>query len=751
MTNRIKRCLSAVLLCAGVWGTSALAWDSRDIVFECPCEASLVPAVEGGSGELTLTFGLRSYRATLSGEIRLVLAKNWEPETGRYGLSDLASWDPVGVVAPGAVLTEQQLTLTMDEPVVGTPIMILLLEQVADRPNQDKNSAWPAWHAHERLVLWPVPDQADSSRIQFLDILTDSDSDGVGDVNERLAGTAPDAAEDRPGTSTVDILTLYDDEVVQWHRGVPFTLFHHVMALANAIFADSGVDIRMRHVGASQIERLESGGPRNLPDNVDALMGRLGADMTFQFFVGSVTSTWPCPQAGGCSTVGGSVSRGHWSRGHPALSTGSSPSFGVHELGHAMGLAHSARQGETHGTFRWSRGYYLVGEAGYRGDQGTIMSYGPDNFGVFSDPEANCYGRPCGEHPGNPYDADAVTSLNLVRFQIASQRAAEPDSDGDGFVDTADALPDDPRDWADTDGDGQGDNADTDDDNDGVIDVEDTHPHDPAEWADADGDGLGDNADEDIADLSPFEDAALRAVVEKALGKSAGEAINEEEMSALTVLDGSFQGIRYLTGLELAANLEMLQLAGNDISDLRPLSNLTKLRTLDLNINDILDLSPLSELMGLESLSLWVNPVGDLSPLSRLTGLQTLVVGATTVTDLSPLSGLTGLRVLNAAHNGISDLSPLSVLDGLNTLRINNNDISDLTPLSEMRGLRSITLDGNSVGDLSALMGLNLSYLSVGGSDVTLEDVLALPYVERTRGLGLAWTWYRGRLAVAET
>ena len=71
------------------------------------------------------------------------------------------------------------------------------------------------------------------------------------------------------------------------------------------------------------------------------------------------------------------------------------------------------------------------------------------------------------------------------------------DSDGDGVPDIDDAFPDDPNESEDTDGDGEGNNADTDDDNDGTLDIDDAFPLDPNESLDTDGDGIGNNADED--------------------------------------------------------------------------------------------------------------------------------------------------------------------------------------------------------------------------------------------------------------
>ena len=175
-----------------------------------------------------------------------------------------------------------------------------------------------------------------------------------------------------------------------------------------------------------------------------------------------------------------------------------------------MGLTHSARQGEAHGSFRWSRGHYLSPPRAWP-RYGTIMAYGTwFRDGVFSDPAADCGGAPCGVDSDQPDGADAVRALNLLRFQVGANRAAAADADGDGFVDVADAAPNDPTDWFDVDGDGIADNADPDDDNDGRNDTVDAFPLDPDEWADADGDGIGDNADEDVVDLRPFTDPALR-------------------------------------------------------------------------------------------------------------------------------------------------------------------------------------------------------------------------------------------------
>jgi len=82
---------------------------------------------------------------------------------------------------------------------------------------------------------------------------------------------------------------------------------------------------------------------------------------------------------------------------------------------------------------------------------------------------------------------------------------SDPDTDGDGISDSADAFPSNASASVDTDGDGKPDTCvgtctgglvlDADDDGDGVADTTDAFPLDPTETVDTDGDGIGDNSD----------------------------------------------------------------------------------------------------------------------------------------------------------------------------------------------------------------------------------------------------------------
>ena len=566
-------------------GTSpVLGADQRDVVFECPCSVEWVPRGPGNSGELTVHFGVRNYRASESGELRLSFARDLNvPKSVTTPLDwreySPGLWLPVGSVGPDTSLPNQSRTFAFARLATDRPLLILLQERIAEPPT----GALPTWsqrpwHRHEGLALWPVPQDAPTESVRFVDLLTDTDGDGVGDVNERVAGTSPEDAADTPGVSTIDVLALFDDRTYAAHGGDPYTRIHHLMTLTRARFEDSGTNIRLRTVGIRHTEW----NARGLSPEVDTLMAAHGADLVVQFHA-KLGTWWPCPSnTGGCAPIGGMGNRGLWAPVWAAVATSTGADTVAHQLGHVLGLAHSARQGEADGAFRWSRGYYVRGPSGLSRPQGTIMTYGQrQEFGDrFSNSRTRCDRQPCGVRIDAPDAADAAASLDLLRFQAAALRPSMPDTDDDGFVDAADAAPDDARIWSDLDGDGLAEAIDTDDDGDGVPDREDAFPFDPAEWADIDGDRIGDNADADVADLAPFQDPALLRAVEVALRKPSGGPVTASEVASLENLRAEDRGIRNLTGLELATGLQSLNLRDNLISDLSPLGDLTTLQEL---------------------------------------------------------------------------------------------------------------------------------------------------------------------------
>ena len=101
-------------------------------------------------------------------------------------------------------------------------------------------------------------------------------------------------------------------------------------------------------------------------------------------------------------------------------------------------------------------------------------------------------------------DGLEVNTLGTIPLKVDSDNDGiddgDEDADGDGVANIDDALPLDPNESVDSDGDGIGNNADSDDDDDGVLDGDDAFPLDTGESVDSDGDGIGNNADSDDDD-----------------------------------------------------------------------------------------------------------------------------------------------------------------------------------------------------------------------------------------------------------
>ncbi len=483
--------LLAVALAVAAPSRAFAETEGDGLWLECPC------TVEGDGASVRISVGLNNfYLDRASGQLRLRVGF-WEKDGHWSGSSALATVTLDVVLEPterrGARIYNADL---LDTDAEGPGYLYLSLETSSDGIN---------WRAQDWVRMEHRVDPGQDFQVGDLDYLKDSDGDGVGDANERLMGTDPADAGDAPVRDVeIDVLAMHTPRWSEYYSSQPDTRVAHLFSATNAILADSGARFRFRPVGL--VEALVSpatpgGEATTVREQAKQQTEQHGSDLSVMF---AFSSEFGGPRRCGTAAIPAWRSSGHLSEemlrdehDNPflALVFGScGASVFAHELGHLMGLGHSQWQGDKSGTWRFSRGH------AEEGTFHTIMSYrwnGSRQLLVFSDPLADCEGAHCGVYRNAAEAADAVTSLNAVRFQYSRIREGFPDSDGDGHVDPVDALPDDATEWRDTDGDGVGNNTDTDDDGDGIADPDDAFPLDAGETRDTDGDGIGDNADPD--------------------------------------------------------------------------------------------------------------------------------------------------------------------------------------------------------------------------------------------------------------
>ena len=200
-------------------------------------------------------------------------------------------------------------------------------------------------------------------------------------------------------------------------------------------------------------------------------------------------------------------------------------------------------------------------------------------------------------------------------------------------------------------------------------------------------------------------------------------------MERLNGIEVNENGLRDLTGLEYATNLEHIEFEHNAISDLTPLTNLIRLNDVKLRGNQITDVAPLAKLFNVKWLGLEGNQITDFSPLQNLKRLNGIGISGNPVTDVSPLAGMISLEGIEASNTRITDFSPLAnlprlqwiefgndptistlpLLTGIKTLKrlkITNTKISDISSLAELTQLTQLDLDRNFISDISPLSHL---------------------------------------------
>lgn len=198
-----------------------------------------------------------------------------------------------------------------------------------------------------------------------------------------------------------------------------------------------------------------------------------------------------------------------------------------------------------------------------------------------------------------------------------------------------------------------------------------------------------------------LEEAVRQYVFEK---RHTEEPIVAEDVATISTISARDKGIRDLTGLEHCKRLMLLELPGNEVSDLSPIAGLDLLQSLTLTGNRVEDLTPLKDLKRLQYVELSGNSVSDISALAGLEAMNSAYLSGNQISDLTPTKGLSKLWTLDVADNEVTDIAPVSGLTRLSTLNLDGNAVSDLSPLSDLTSLQRLSLRDNKVTDIGPLV-----------------------------------------------
>lgn len=146
--------------------------------------------------------------------------------------------------------------------------------------------------------------------------------------------------------------------------------------------------------------------------------------------------------------------------------------------------------------------------------------------------------------------------------------------------------------------------------------------------------------------------------------------------------------------------IKYINLSGNNISNIDVLSKLPKtIKTLNLSDNNITNIEAVGELIDLFSLKLDNNEISDLSPLENLTKLYELSLSNNHIFNIEVLGKLTNLGDLIVDHNQISDITPLENLTKMKWLSLDDNNIVILIDFSIMKDLYSLNIGDNPLDE----------------------------------------------------
>ena len=335
-------------------------------------------------------------------------------------------------IAPGASLDDITVSGTrLKEPPGGFRTYQVAIAK-APPAGTDSTSWQPVYVWQTAVADGPTfPFDLRDFSLGGVDVLTDSDGDGVSDFNEsRFAYADPLDPSRVPPASTIKLLAIISEWAAHRFGADVLDVVDDEIAKAQRVLDDSRVGIYLELAGVEYVELWGTAGEiaRRALDrgsyfkDLDDWLTRHKADVPIVFRLRARNERY----------CGGGAKRGIAHRGDLIGSDGvavvsllCNPRTLPYELGYLMGLGASRREGGR-GTFGWAVGHGVDGRFVTVMADRSAFRDAPE-INVFSSPRLDCDGAPCGIRRSDPINgADAVAALEAVRFQVAAFRGAAP-------------------------------------------------------------------------------------------------------------------------------------------------------------------------------------------------------------------------------------------------------------------------------------------------------------------------------------
>ena len=183
-------------------------------------------------------------------------------------------------------------------------------------------------------------------------------------------------------------------------------------------------------------------------------------------------------------------------------------------------------------------------------------------------------------------------------------------------------------------------------------------------------------------------------------------------------------------------NIQGRKLSAEDLTAIAAHNTLTSLSLPNCSVSSVAELAPLT---GLKYLDLSGNTLRNLSPLSGMTALEELYLGNNAVNSLEALTPLKALRVLDVSYNAISDLTPVYALKStLTELYAGNNQIASILGIADLRKLTNLDLSYNNLSDVKMLTALTEVY-QLDLSNNAIPSISGLETMKKLRLLDVSY------------